>query len=138
MKITAFLILFVMLTVATAFAQELPLIKSSALQSTPIIAGGFKLKLDIGSFLGTGLITVDIQNPGKSAIPFLPSRLSFVQMDGLQIDIAFLQLPRETVNPQEILVNGGAHLRRKYILSDVVHYPVKVYFDGIHVAELVD
>ncbi|MFY9558558.1 MAG: hypothetical protein WAV20_08905 [Blastocatellia bacterium] len=154
MRSSLFTLLLALLIPLVAIADDQPAqIRVSALDKTPIAAGPLKIRITRlrASFLkvGSGSIEVEVENVATGFETFSPHRLSLINKDNIQINVAgskrggyYRSLPpydpRIPGGPLDRRIAPGARVKESYSLSGKVHFPIRLYYDEKLLAEVIE
>ena len=123
-------------------------VKRSELDRMPFITG--KLKMTITKFkdnvaisseirnTGVGYIEVSIESLSPEFTTFSPSRLLFVDRNNDQASILGLRHVNEIYPAQDIRLAPQARIKGRYILTDKLEPPVRVYYDDRLLGTILD
>jgi len=131
---------------APARGQEVPVTKFVAVSAETFTVNGLEIVIKdltrnqfMGStprYPGRANITLRIRNTGKAFASFAPQDVAIVGKSGLQV--APLCELNGSVESEPLLrqIAPGAYMEVKFILSDKVQLPAKVYLGGKLVTEV--
>jgi len=140
------LLILMSLPGAPAAAQEAAPLRFKEVSSRTFTVSGLEIViLDltrnqiIGSaprFPGRANVTLRIRNPGDAFATFAPQDLAIVGKTGLQVAPLCELLSAVETEALVHRIAPGAHIEVKYILSDKVQLPARLYLGGKLVAEI--
>ena len=126
----------------SAFAQSPAQIRRADLSHTPMAAGELRVTVkQMGNepFGGPGYAEVEVKNLTVDARAFDPERLSFVRPDDTQVDALVVVGGGDLrAAPRELLLVGRATSKQTYWLNGKLDFPLRVYYDGKQIGEVVD
>ena len=145
MRSRCFLMIAVLLLVIISAANvqsQTPQVRGADLSSTPISAG--PLRITIKELKGPGLlgspghVTVLLENTSDAFVTFSPSRLSFVNQDGTQVDVlcTYTSLGYLPAVDHDLAPKAHMKINREYELTDKVELPARLYYDRRLIAEI--